>query len=202
MHPPTNRTSRSWLPGFLAGLSLGLAMWQWRQRKDRAEISRQRLEREAESERLRLRLTSIQDAEPVIDLTEPAPAAVAAAPLAAVPAPSPAASLSPSPALTEAAPVLSVVVDDKLTPSAPANANGVHHDDLKRIKGIGPVMERSLNEAGIHSFAQLANLTKPEIDQLTAAIAAFPGRIEREDWVGSARRLLEAEQPSDSAPLF
>lgn len=198
MHPPTNRTSRSWLPGFLAGLSLGLAMWQWRQRKDRAEISRQRLEREAESERLRLRLTSIQEPEPVIDLTAPAPAPVSV-PTAAV------ASI-PSPAMTESAPVLSVVVDSPAPPPAPAangNGNGAaRHDDLKRIKGIGPVMERSLNEQGIHSFQQLANLTKPEIDQLTAAIAAFPGRIEREDWVGSARRLLEAEQSPDSSPLF
>lgn len=186
MHPPTNRTSRSWLPGFVAGLTLGVAVWQWRQRKDRAEISRLRLEREAESERLRLRLTSIQDPEPVIDLTEPAPAVAPA--VASVP--------SPSPARAEAAPVLSVVVD-----APAANGNG-RHDDLKRIKGIGPVMERSLNEQGIHSFQQLANLTKPEIEQLTAAIAAFPGRIEREDWVGSARRLLEAEQSPDSSRLL
>ncbi len=185
MHPPPNRTSRSWIPGFLVGLSLGLAVWQWRQRKDRAEISRQRLEGEAESERLRLRLTSVQGPEPVIDLTE------AAAP--ASPSPS-------SPASTEAAPVLSVVVD---SPAPMANGNGAaRHDDLKRIKGIGPVMERSLNEAGIHSFEQLAKLTKPEIEQLTAAIAAFPGRIEREDWVGSARRILEAEPSPDSSPLF
>lgn len=195
MHPPTNRTSRSWLPGFLAGLTLGLAVWQWRQRKDRAEISRQRLEREAESERLRLRLTSIQEPEPVIDLTDTATDA------AAVPTPS---APGPSPALTESAPVLSVVVDPSPAVAAPvANGNGAaRHDDLKRIKGIGPVMERSLNEQGIHSFEQLANLTKSEIDQLTAAIAAFPGRIEREDWVGSARRLLEAEQPTSNSPLF
>ncbi|MEZ5409960.1 MAG: hypothetical protein R2761_18165 [Acidimicrobiales bacterium] len=193
MHPPTNRTSRSWLPGFLAGLSLGLAMWQWRQRKDRAEISRQRLEREAESERLRLRLTSIQEPEPVIDLTDaPSGGSAAAAPS------------SPSPALTEtAAPVLSVVVDPAAVATPSGNGNGVgRHDDLKRIKGIGPVMERSLNEQGIHSFEQLARLTKPEIDRLTAAIAAFPGRIEREDWVGSARRLLDAEQPASDSPLF
>lgn len=161
-------------------------MWQWRQRKDRAEISRQRLEREAESERLRLRLTSIQEPEPVIDLTDAAPSASA-----------------PSPALTEGAPVLSVVVDPPPAATANGSSNGAGRlDDLKRIKGIGPVMERSLHEQGIHSFEQLANLTKAEIDQLTAAIAAFPGRIEREDWVGSARRLLDAEHPTSDSPLF
>jgi predicted flap endonuclease-1-like 5' DNA nuclease len=32
-------------------------------------------------------------------------------------------------------------------------------DDLKVIKGIGPVIERKLNEAGIYTFEQLGNLT-------------------------------------------
>lgn len=165
-------------------------MWQWRQSKDRAEISRQRLEGEAESDRLRLRLTSIQEPEPVIDLTDTPPVSAPAA-------------AAPSPALAESSPVLSVVVDPPAPVPVPVGTNGNgRHDDLKRIKGIGPVMERSLNEQGIHSFEQLANLTKAEIEQLTAAIAAFPGRIERDDWVGSARRLIDAEQPTSDAPLF
>ncbi len=169
-------------------------MWQWRQRKDRAEISRQRLEGEAESDRLRLRLTSIQEPEPVIDLTDAAPVSAPAV-------------ATPSPALAEGSPVLSIVVDPPVPPPASVVTSGNgsgngSHDDLKRIKGIGPVMERSLNEQGIHSFEQLANLTKAEIDQLTAAIAAFPGRIERDDWVGSARRLIDAQQPTPHSPLF
>jgi predicted flap endonuclease-1-like 5' DNA nuclease len=32
-------------------------------------------------------------------------------------------------------------------------------DDLKIIRGIGPVIERKLNEAGIYTFEQLGNLT-------------------------------------------
>lgn len=32
-------------------------------------------------------------------------------------------------------------------------------DDLKIIKGIGPVIERKLNEAGIYTFEQLGNLS-------------------------------------------
>jgi predicted flap endonuclease-1-like 5' DNA nuclease len=32
-------------------------------------------------------------------------------------------------------------------------------DDLKVIRGIGPVIERKLNDAGIHTFEQLGNLT-------------------------------------------
>ena len=32
-------------------------------------------------------------------------------------------------------------------------------DNLKVIKGIGPVIERKLNDAGIYTFEQLGNLT-------------------------------------------
>jgi predicted flap endonuclease-1-like 5' DNA nuclease len=32
-------------------------------------------------------------------------------------------------------------------------------DDLKTIKGIGPVIERKLNEAGVYTFEQLGNLS-------------------------------------------
>jgi predicted flap endonuclease-1-like 5' DNA nuclease len=32
-------------------------------------------------------------------------------------------------------------------------------DDLKVIKGVGPVIERKLNEAGIYTFEQLGNLS-------------------------------------------
>ena len=32
-------------------------------------------------------------------------------------------------------------------------------DDLKAIKGIGPVIERKLNDAGVYTFEQLGNLT-------------------------------------------
>ena len=33
-------------------------------------------------------------------------------------------------------------------------------DDLKIVKGIGPVIERKLNDAGIYTFEQLGNLTR------------------------------------------
>lgn len=38
-------------------------------------------------------------------------------------------------------------------------------DDLKKIKGIGPVIEKRLNQAGIYKFEQLANLTLDEFEE-------------------------------------
>jgi predicted flap endonuclease-1-like 5' DNA nuclease len=39
-------------------------------------------------------------------------------------------------------------------------------DDLKLIKGIGPAIEKKLNNAGIHTFDALAQLTVAELENL------------------------------------
>ena len=65
------------------------------------------------------------------------------------------------------------------------------HDDLKQIFGIGPVTEKTLNKLGITSYSQLATLKQHDIDKIAEALQIFPGRIERDNWVGGARRQLE-----------
>ena len=62
-------------------------------------------------------------------------------------------------------------------------------DDLKRIKGVGKVMEGVLNAKGIYLFRQLAALDAREIAWVNEAIEAFPGRIERDRWVEQAQEL-------------
>ena len=61
-------------------------------------------------------------------------------------------------------------------------------DDLKVIKGIGPVMESKLNNYGVYSFEQLSNLTSEDIDTLTKTLDSFPGRIERDKWVSQSKK--------------
>jgi predicted flap endonuclease-1-like 5' DNA nuclease len=39
-------------------------------------------------------------------------------------------------------------------------------DDLKVIKGVGTVIERKLNEAGIYTFEQLGNLTAGDLRRI------------------------------------
>ena len=65
------------------------------------------------------------------------------------------------------------------------------HDDLKQIFGIGPVTEKTLNKLGITSYSQLAELKQHDIDKIAEALQIFPGRIERDNWVGGARRQLQ-----------
>ncbi len=62
----------------------------------------------------------------------------------------------------------------------------VADDDLKKVHGIGPKLERTLKDLGISSFRQIANFQADDIAYVTAALDAFKGRIERDDWMGSA----------------
>ncbi|UMY15687.1 NADH-quinone oxidoreductase subunit NuoE [Methylobacterium organophilum] len=61
-------------------------------------------------------------------------------------------------------------------------------DDLTKIKGIGPVNQRRLNDLGIWHYDQVAAWSPQEVAWVGAYLA-FPGRIDREDWVGQARGL-------------
>ncbi|MEM9571194.1 MAG: hypothetical protein AAF996_06985 [Pseudomonadota bacterium] len=63
-------------------------------------------------------------------------------------------------------------------------------DDLKLIKGVGAVLERRLNEAGIFHFWQIAGLRKAQMDALEAVLR-FPGRMTRDNWKAQARALAK-----------
>ena len=62
-------------------------------------------------------------------------------------------------------------------------------DDLKLIVGIGPVLERMLQQLGITTYRQIALWTERDIDEFDAKLPEFPGRIRRDAWVTQAREL-------------
>lgn len=62
-------------------------------------------------------------------------------------------------------------------------------DDLKRISGVGPVMEQKLHQLGIYTFDQVSRMTDREYDLLDSIIDEFPGRAKRDDWAGQATKL-------------
>ncbi len=69
-----------------------------------------------------------------------------------------------------------------------AKSTAAAKDDLKRIKGIGPVNEGKLNQKGIRTFAQIAAWKKSDIVDVEKYLA-FDGRIAREEWVPQAKAL-------------
>ncbi len=64
-------------------------------------------------------------------------------------------------------------------------------DDLKRVSGIGPVFEQTLNEMGIRRFEQLAQLTEQDLERIAARLETVPYRIVRDRWVEQARELAD-----------
>ena len=65
---------------------------------------------------------------------------------------------------------------------------GGRHDDLKRIRGVGPQNEGRLHALGVWHFSQIAAWTQ-ENALWVGSYLAFPGRIEREEWIAQAKIL-------------
>ncbi len=82
-------------------------------------------------------------------------------------------------------------VSDLLSTIGTFDATKQKPDDLKKVKGIGPQMEATLNEIGIYTFAQVGRMTKREYDLLDSITESFPGRAQRDDWAGQARLLSD-----------
>ncbi len=66
-------------------------------------------------------------------------------------------------------------------------------DDLKKLSGVGPVLEKKLNEAGITTYAQVASWKAKDIEKFDEELS-FKGRIEREGWVDQAKKLAKGEE--------
>ena len=64
-------------------------------------------------------------------------------------------------------------------------------DNLKKIKGVGPAIEKTLNEIGIVRLQQIADMSEYDIDRVAQRLKGFRSRIYREDWIGQARDILD-----------
>lgn len=63
-------------------------------------------------------------------------------------------------------------------------------DDLKKISGVGPVLEKKLNALGITQYAQIAAFSESDIERVDELLN-FKGRIERDNWIDQAKALAE-----------
>ncbi len=62
-------------------------------------------------------------------------------------------------------------------------------DDLKMIKGIGPKLEKTLNDMGYYHYDQIAGWTAAETAWIDQNLAGFRGRASRDEWVRQAGTL-------------
>ena len=84
--------------------------------------------------------------------------------------------------------------EDPPSPPSPSETRarpdsaGDPSDDLQTIHGIGPVMEKRLNEHGIYRYQQIAAWGPNEIEDFSRRLDTFPAKIRRDRWIERARK--------------
>ena len=70
--------------------------------------------------------------------------------------------------------------------SSIGEASEADKDDLKKIKGVGPKLEGTLNSLGIFTFEQVSKMSDKEYALVDSLLDGFKGRAKRDDWAGQA----------------
>lgn len=78
----------------------------------------------------------------------------------------------------------------KATPKKAASGEA---DDLKRISGVGPALEKKLHGFGITTFAQIAAWSPEDIADFDDKLS-FKGRIERDNWLEQAAQFAAEKE--------
>lgn len=94
---------------------------------------------------------------------------------------------APAPAQEEA-PVVEATEPEEEAAEVETGVAEAAPDDLKKLKGVGPALEKKLHDAGVTSFAQIAAWGPEDVAEMDEKLS-FKGRITRDDWIGQAKDL-------------
>jgi len=138
---------------------------------------------------------AVKAAEPA----QPKPAArvKAAKPATKAAKPAAKAKTAPKPAAGARASGLDAAMDKTKTDAGAGTAGlmarprGGKGDNLKEIKGVGPALEKLLNDIGVWHFDQIAAWKAKDIALVDSRMEGFKGRISRDGWVKQARILAK-----------
>jgi large subunit ribosomal protein L21 len=61
------------------------------------------------------------------------------------------------------------------------------------LSGVGPALEKKLNEAGVTTFGQIAGWKEADVAAMDEKLS-FKGRIEREGWIDQAIALAAEKE--------
>jgi predicted flap endonuclease-1-like 5' DNA nuclease len=123
-----------------------------------------------------------------VALTRASDAPAAAPPVAKAATPVGEAPATAKAAKTPAAKATPVAADGKPATLTAARESGA--DDLKLLKGVGPALEKTLNELGFYHFDQVAAWRKAEVEWVDSRLK-FKGRIVRDEWIKQAKTLAK-----------
>ena len=126
----------------------------------------------------------------------------AAEPVAAPPAAKPAAAKAAKPAVAKAAkpaaakaakPAAAKAAKPAATgkPAVLAKPRDGGPDDLKMIKGVGPVLEKALHENGVFHFDQVAAWKIKDARWFDENVKGANGRVIRDEWIKQAKILAK-----------
>jgi hypothetical protein len=84
-------------------------------------------------------------------------------------------------------------------PDGPANQLSLHipppkpspvprKDDLKKIHGISPAIERALNKMGTFTYVQIARWKPSDIARVAKKLDSLPGRVKPDHWIAGAKK--------------
>lgn len=96
-----------------------------------------------------------------------------------------------APAAKPAAPVKAAASEGGKQPKGLKAPKKGKADDLKTIEGIGPALEKLLNDLGTFHFAQIAAWSEDEIVWIDGNLKGFKGRASRDKWVAQAKLIGE-----------
>ena len=74
--------------------------------------------------------------------------------------------------------------------AAKADTVAAGSDDLKKLSGVGPALEKKLLAAGVTTFAQIASWSDADVAEMDEKVS-LKGRIEREGWIAQAADLAK-----------
>lgn len=120
--------------------------------------------------------------------TAAATTAVAATVVAAKPEPKPVAAPKPAPK-----PMPAVATGVAKRPKGIASARGGKADELQRISGVGPKLDKTLHSLGYYHFDQIANWSPDEVQWVDEHLR-FKGRVDRDEWIPQAKLLAGGKE--------
>jgi predicted flap endonuclease-1-like 5' DNA nuclease len=66
-------------------------------------------------------------------------------------------------------------------------------DDLQRLQGVDPMLERTLNRLGIYHFHQIARFETSDVEWLVEHVDGVPEQTIRDSWIADASRLSSGQ---------
>lgn len=153
---------------FIIMILAALGAFWWLKKREESDLSERQEQLPAG-----VRLLPEKDSDP--NPTKSAAARAAAGASAKAPSPPPEASVA-------------AVKTKPSVPAKPGNAkSGGKHDDLTVLTGIGKVFAKRLNEAGIHTYADLAKHTPDRLREITQA--KDWQNVDPQAWIDQAKSL-------------